>query len=110
MYMPFKGPLSEANLGDHAQVTNDEGRIQRCSMFELNATECLEAYGIHKGRELCSKFFEDFQECRTGKMAELRRNIMMAEMYKKILKGEKKLKDRYLNTPWDSYVEGTFYP
>lgn len=111
MYIPFRGLPSEANVTESAQVHLENGRWLPCSMFELNAYECLEAYGLKTGMNLCVKFFEDLEECRTGQISIWRQRIMDLESTKKIFKGQMKLKDKYMNdTPWDAYIGGTFYP
>ena len=35
----------------------------RCGDFQLNAVECLEAYGAKRGRRLCRPYLEDYVEC-----------------------------------------------
>ncbi len=35
----------------------------RCAEFQLNAIECLEAYGAHRGRAHCQDFLDDYVEC-----------------------------------------------
>lgn len=35
----------------------------KCGPFEINMMECLEAYGLDKGRVKCSDYIDDFNEC-----------------------------------------------
>lgn len=37
----------------------------RCGRFELNMMECMEAYGLEKGRVKCAKLIDDFNECQS---------------------------------------------
>lgn len=37
----------------------------RCGRFELNMMECMEAYGLDKGRVKCANLIDDFNECHT---------------------------------------------
>ena len=36
----------------------------RCGRFELEALECMEYYGLKKGKIICKDIYEDFMECR----------------------------------------------
>lgn len=111
MYVPFKGIISEAHISANVQSVLNNGRLEPCSIFELNTYECYEAYGLRNGKMMCAKFLEDLEECRSGNISHLRRKIMQAETAKKILKGQIQFKDRVLKTtPWDAFVSGTFYP
>lgn len=35
----------------------------RCADLEMNAIECLEAYGAHRGRLICEDYLTDMLEC-----------------------------------------------
>lgn len=35
----------------------------RCAEFQMNAAECLEAYGAKRGRRVCKPFLDDYTEC-----------------------------------------------
>lgn len=45
------------------QILNHQ-HMSKCAPFELNMMECMEAYGLDKGRVKCSELIEDFNECR----------------------------------------------
>lgn len=45
------------------QIVNHQQQSQ-CASFELNMMECLEAYGLDKGRYKCTDMIDDFNECR----------------------------------------------
>lgn len=111
MPLPFKGVLHECLSNMHIQGPNGDGRRGPCGDFELNSVECLEAYGVHKGMELCQKYFEDLQECKNGRLRDMRVFLMRQERFKKIAKGEIPWSKRYGEPqPYDSYIAGTFYP
>ena len=35
----------------------------RCADFEMRAMECLEAYGVQRGRVRCVDYLDDLREC-----------------------------------------------
>lgn len=45
------------------QIVNHQ-LVSKCAPFELNMMECMEAYGLDKGRVKCAALVEDFNECR----------------------------------------------
>lgn len=34
-----------------------------CGKMEMKMMNCLEAYGLHKGKQVCADMIEDFNEC-----------------------------------------------
>lgn len=79
--------------------------------MELNAAECLEAYGLIKGRLVCAKLFEDIQECKQSRIRLMRAYLMRVERYKKLAKGEKSWSDRWGKPyEWDSFILGSYTP
>ena len=44
----------------------------KCGEMELKMVECLEAYGVEKGKIKCSELIDDFQECYTMRKQQLR--------------------------------------
>lgn len=36
---------------------------QECGDLEQDTLECLEAYGVRRGKKLCNDFLEDYKEC-----------------------------------------------
>lgn len=109
--LPFKGVFYELNALLTSQGTLPEGRRYPCSDMELNAGECLEAYGMVKGQERCAKFVEDLYECRFQWKSKMRYHIMRMERCKKVAKGEIPITDRWgQKYHYDSFVTGTFSP
>lgn len=51
-----------------------------CGPFELNMMECLEAYGLDKGRKNCSDYIDDFNECRMKTKQFLRIRVCSIDM------------------------------
>lgn len=61
--MFYRGPWSELfNSGESPHI-RELGERSKCSDFELNAKECLEAYGAVRGARYCKDFLEDWYEC-----------------------------------------------
>lgn len=54
----FKSPLTDLTgcLINHQQYS-------KCGQFEMEMMECLEAYGLDKGKLKCKAIIEDYQEC-----------------------------------------------
>jgi hypothetical protein len=43
--------------------SRDSGQRNRCADYELDAAECLEAYGLWRGERYCKFLIEDWMEC-----------------------------------------------
>lgn len=111
MQLPLKGLMYEATAMSHGQGPQSDARRMPCSDIELNAMECLEAYGTIKGHERCSKYFEDLTECKHARLRLTRYYIMRQERIKKVLKGEIPWANRWGKPyPYESYICGTFFP
>lgn len=110
MSFPFKGPSYEFTPFFCAQGAAN-GRRFKCADMELNMVECLEAYGVHKGNEMCMKFIEDFGECKMAWMAAQRNSLLRRERWKKMMKGEISARNPLgTQPPDDCYVDGVFSP
>lgn len=110
--LPFKNPLFEVMSAIHQQGAYQFDRRRfPCSDLELNAYECLEAYGLSKGYFMCHKYLDDLDECKHKYVTFYRNRIIREERYRKILNGEIKWKDR-MGAPYnyDSFIYGTFTP
>lgn len=110
-HIPVKGIAYEITNSINGQGPFLDGRRRQCADLELNHAECMEAYGAINGTSKCIKFNEDLSECKTAKIRTLRYAAMRFQRYKKIVKGEISPKNlggqKY---PYDSYIEGTFFP
>lgn len=47
-------------------------QFDKCGEMEMKMMECLEAYGLDKGKIKCSDIIDDFQECYTMRKQQLR--------------------------------------
>ncbi|TOF75372.1 hypothetical protein CGJ15_27060, partial [Vibrio parahaemolyticus] len=36
---------------------------KKCADFEMRAMECLEAYGVQRGKTICIDYLDDLREC-----------------------------------------------
>jgi len=65
----------------------------KCGDMEMKMMECLEAYGIQKGKIKCADLIDDFQECYTMRKQQLRTFAMRMERHKQWWNGD--LKEHY---------------
>lgn len=64
--MPWlRSPLTEMTGHWQSNQYREFGRRHRCANLELNAMECLEAYGYYRGERYCRDFIQDWDECNT---------------------------------------------
>jgi len=84
----------------------------RCAEFQLNAIECLEAYGAHRGRAHCQNFLDDYVECLHGFNQLQRVTEMKKERVKQVMRGERSVNNFYdrVKPPRDSLQFGPFHP
>ena len=50
-------------LADWMAITNEKA-ANPCSYFEIQQGECMEYYGMRRGRYICKDYYDDFLECR----------------------------------------------
>lgn len=60
------------------QIVNHQ-LMSKCAPYELNMMECMEAYGLDKGRIKCVDLIEDFNECRNMTKQHLRSKVCSIE-------------------------------
>ncbi|XP_018335700.1 NADH dehydrogenase [ubiquinone] iron-sulfur protein 5 [Agrilus planipennis] len=71
----------------------------RCANFEMKVINCLEAYGLDKGRIKCKDLISDFQEC-VGRHKEKARNLeMIRERIRQYKAGERTAENKYQKIP-----------
>ncbi|XP_063700884.1 NADH dehydrogenase [ubiquinone] iron-sulfur protein 5-like [Culicoides brevitarsis] len=76
----------------------------KCGERELAMTECLEAYGLERGKKKCADLIADFQECFTMKKQLLRVAEMKMERERQYWMGERSKEERYAKPPrMDAY-------
>ncbi|CAL4093266.1 unnamed protein product [Meganyctiphanes norvegica] len=79
----FRTPLTDltGNLITHQSDT-------KCADFEMRAMECLEAYGVQKGRSRCVDYMDDLRECMYKSKQLARVNVMRVERHRQYYMGE----------------------
>ncbi|KAL0820182.1 hypothetical protein ABMA28_006107 [Loxostege sticticalis] len=77
--------------------------LGRCQKQEARYMECLEAYGLDRGRTKCEHLFDDFHECQTMTKQFKRFMAMRAERDKQIAEGKLKGDSKYLTPRIDSF-------
>lgn len=86
----FRTPMTDL-VG--SVMTHQTG--SRCADFEMRAMECLEAYGVQRGRVRCVDYLDDLREC-TFKIKQLARvSEMRVERHRQWLMGERSSEDHY---------------
>lgn len=109
--LPFKGLGYEFTQLINGQGPFSQSRSMPCSHIEMNAVECLEAYGLIRGKERCHQYIEDLMECKHARLRKMRWYAMRLERIKKVAKGEIPWEKRWGKPyPYESFVQGTFYP
>lgn len=56
-------PLVRPNADLMVIFGKDLGKARECGELEMDALECMEAYGVRRGYKLCHSYIEDFREC-----------------------------------------------
>lgn len=111
MSLPIKGVFYECTSLIHNQAITHEGRRELCADLEINASDCLEAYGAIKGRSECKKFVEDLQECRYAAIRQMRNYLMRMERFKQVATGQRSWENRWGKPiEFDSFTWGAFAP
>ncbi|XP_044745397.1 NADH dehydrogenase [ubiquinone] iron-sulfur protein 5 [Coccinella septempunctata] len=90
----FKSPLT-----DLTGVTISHQWFGRCQKQEEQALDCMEAYGLERGRRECRVLLDDYKECgmRAKQMARFR--AMIAERDRQVKSGEKKIEELLVPPP-----------
>lgn len=68
-----------------------------CGPFEMRVVDCLEAYGVPRGREKCKLLMDDFRECAMKSKQNARVDIMWRERRRQYAAGERK--ECFANNP-----------
>lgn len=77
-------------------------RHPECGPYEMRVVDCMEAYGVPRGREKCRLLLDDFRECVVGSKQMTRCEIMHIERIRQYRAGERK--ELYAEDPVvDSY-------
>ncbi|OWR49931.1 NADH dehydrogenase [ubiquinone] iron-sulfur protein 5-like [Danaus plexippus] len=94
----FRNPVTDITGGlvSH-QMLGD------CQRQEMRFMDCLEAYGLDRGRVKCANIFEDFHECQTKTKQFKRFMAMRRERDRQIAEGKLKGDEKYLSPKIDSF-------
>ncbi|KAK5647687.1 hypothetical protein RI129_002579 [Pyrocoelia pectoralis] len=75
----------------------------RCADMELKVLDCLEAYGVDKGRRKCEDLIADFQECAGRKIRDKRVIEMREERERQCKDGERTKENSYIPVKTHGY-------
>ncbi len=56
-------PLFRSNLDVMNFTSKCRSKHRECGDLEMDAIECLEAYGATRGKKICDNYIRDYQEC-----------------------------------------------
>lgn len=56
-------PLFRTNLDVMVLSGKNRTKHRECGDLEMDAIECLEAYGATRGKKICDKYILDYKEC-----------------------------------------------
>ncbi|KAK9880603.1 hypothetical protein WA026_011843 [Henosepilachna vigintioctopunctata] len=90
----FKSPFTDLT----GSIVNHQF-FGKCRKFEERAIDCMEAYGLERGRRECKTLIEDFTECSLAHKRLARFEIMVKERDRQINAGERKKEDGYAPPP-----------
>lgn len=113
-------PFLRLPLTDLTGCLINHQTYDKCGKFEMKMMECLEAYGMERGKKQCADLIADFQEC-VGMQKQLLRfhvslqyckwkveylfkpfvflQAMRTERYKQWLAGERKREELFAEPP-----------
>ncbi|CAK1553048.1 unnamed protein product [Leptosia nina] len=74
-----------------------------CQKQEIRYMDCLEAYGLDRGRVKCEHLFHDFHECQTKTLQYKRFAAMRKERERQIAEGKLTGDKKYVTPRIDSY-------
>ncbi|VVC92765.1 unnamed protein product [Leptidea sinapis] len=94
----FRSPFTDITGGmiSHQMLGN-------CQKEEMRYMDCLEAYGLDRGRGKCLHLFGDFHECQTKTKQFQRFVAMRKERERQIAEGKLKGDNEYVSPRVDSF-------
>ncbi|KAG6454847.1 NADH dehydrogenase [ubiquinone] iron-sulfur protein 5-like [Manduca sexta] len=78
-------------------------QLGRCQKEEARYMDCLEVYGLERGKVKCAHLFSDFHECQTWTKQFKRFVVMRAERERQIAEGKLTGDKEYVSPKVDSY-------
>ncbi|XP_022814006.1 NADH dehydrogenase [ubiquinone] iron-sulfur protein 5-like [Spodoptera litura] len=96
---PFlRSPFTDLTGGIHSHQM-----LGRCQKEEGRYMECLEAYGLERGKVKCAHLFDDFHECQTSMKQYKRFVAMRRERDRQIAAGKLTGDEKFVSPKIDSY-------
>ncbi|XP_046970358.1 NADH dehydrogenase [ubiquinone] iron-sulfur protein 5 [Vanessa atalanta] len=94
----FRSPFTDITGGmvSHQMLGN-------CQKQEMRYMDCLEAYGLDRGRVKCGELFDDFHECQTKTKQFKRFVAIRKERERQIAEGKLKGDEKFLSPRVDSF-------
>merc|ERR1712002_1288455 len=86
----FRTPLTDLTGGIMTHQS-----FHKCADFEMRAMECLEAYGVGRGRTKCQDYLDDLRECMFSTKQLSRVDTMRRERHRQWIMGERSSEDHY---------------
>ncbi|XP_049877139.1 NADH dehydrogenase [ubiquinone] iron-sulfur protein 5-like [Pectinophora gossypiella] len=77
--------------------------LGKCQKEEIRYMDCLEAYGLDRGKVKCQHLFGDFHECQTMTLQFKRFMAMRKERERQIAEGKLKGDAKWVSPTADSY-------
>lgn len=77
--------------------------LGRCQKEEMRYMDCLEAYGLERGKKKCDIYYDDYRECHTYTKQFKRFIAMRLEREKQISEGKLKGDNKYVSPRVDGY-------
>ncbi|KAH8409590.1 hypothetical protein KR222_008973 [Zaprionus bogoriensis] len=92
-------PFLRLPLTDLTGCLINHQTYDKCGKFEMKMMDCLEAYGLERGKKQCADLIGDFQECVSMQKQLLRFHAMRTERYKQWLAGQRKREELFAEPP-----------
>lgn len=70
--IPIVTPFFRSPFTDLGGAMVNAQHYDKCGPMELKMMECLEAYGLDRGKTKCADIIDDFYECYTMRKQQLR--------------------------------------
>ncbi|GBP27266.1 NADH dehydrogenase iron-sulfur protein 5 [Eumeta japonica] len=94
----FRSPFTDITAG----MTSHQ-MLDRCQKEEMKAMDCMEAYGVERGKVKCRDLLDDFHECHTHTKQFKRFCAMRDEREKQIREGTLTGDKKYVSPKVDSF-------
>ena len=82
-------PIIKTKVTTYLEPFVDAQKYENCGDFVMRLGDCLEAYGVHKGKTVCQDFISDYNECMTMGKSKQRVLLMRKERQRQFKAGER---------------------